>query len=115
MPEENKAAMHGIRKRGGKASGENVERLGLVLMELGAEQINEMQLKGGLLVEEIKTAAARAGLHAGDVILAIGNDEVRTLQQCNEILKSVQKGRNVALLVRRGDNTFYVPLKLDEK
>ena len=69
-----------IAQGGGSGAGESVARLGLVLSELSAEQKNELQVKGGLLVEEVKgTSAARAELHRGDVILAIGNIEVGSL------------------------------------
>ena len=97
-------------------AGESVARLGLVLSELSAEQKNESQVKGGLLVEEVKgTAAARAELRRGDIILAIGNVEVSSLEQFNEALKQIPKGRNVALLIRREDGAYYIALKLDEK
>ena len=103
--------------QGGSAgTGETVARLGLVVSELSAEQKNELQVKGGLLVEEVKgTAAARAGLRRGDVILAIGNVEVSAVEQFNEVLKQIPKGRNVALLVWRDDGAYYLALKLDEK
>ena len=115
LHEGNKLAMHGDKKVGNVSTGESVERLGLVLSELSARQKNEMQLKGGLLVEEVQSAAARADLRTGDVILAIGNDEVSSLEQCNNILKQISKGRNAALLVQRGDSAVYIALRLDEK
>ena len=115
MPSDGQLAQGG--GDGGNAGeGENVARLGLVLGELNAEQKNELQVKGGLLVEEVKgAAAARAELHRGDVILAIGNVEVVSIEQFNEVLKHIPKGRKVALLVRRSDGAHYVALKLDEK
>ncbi len=111
MPGDGQVAMGGS-----TGAGESVARMGLVLSELSAEQKNELQVKGGLLVEEVKgTAAARAELRRGDVILAIGNVEVGTLEQFNEVLKQIPKGRNAALLVRRDDGAYYIALKLDEK
>ncbi len=101
---------------GSTGPGESVARLGLVLSELSAEQKNELQVKGGLLVEEVKsTSAARAELRRGDIILAIGNVEVGSVEQFNEALKQIAKGRNIALLVRRDDGVYYIALKLDEK
>jgi hypothetical protein len=32
-----------------------------------------------------------------------------------ELIRPLAKGRSVALLVRRGENTSYVAVKLDEK
>ncbi|TXT25889.1 MAG: protease Do [Gallionellaceae bacterium] len=107
----------GQQAQGGPAgAGESLARLGLVVSELSAEQKSELQVKGGLLVEEVKSsAAARADLRRGDIILAIGNVEVSSLDQFNEILKQMPKGRNVALLVRRDEGAYYLALKLDEK
>jgi serine protease Do len=99
---------------GGAVTGESVARLGLVLSEMNAEQKNELQVNGGLVVEDAKGAAARE-LQRGDVILAIGNLEIGSLEQFNEALKQIPKGHNVALLVRREDTTSYIALKLDEK
>ncbi|TAJ76522.1 MAG: DegQ family serine endoprotease [Gallionellaceae bacterium] len=104
-------------KNGGNAAPatESSERLGLTLSELTGEQKAELQVDGGLLVEDAKGVAARSDLHRGDVILAIGNLAIRSLEQFNEVLKQIPKGRNVALLVRRGDVTSYLAIKLDEK
>ena len=94
---------------------ESGERLGLELAELTSEQKAELQVDGGLLVEDAKGAAARAELRRDDVILAIGNIPLKSVEQFNDILRHIPKGKNVALLVRHGDATSYVPIKLDEK
>lgn len=98
-----------------QSQSQSVSRLGLTLSELNDAQKAELQVEGGLLVEEVKGAAARSELQRGDVILAIGNIELRTVEQFNEVLKRVEQGRNIALLVRRSDGTVYVPIRLDEK
>ena len=115
MPDDNRVAQS-ARPQAGKAdSGENIARLGLVLSELTEEQKRELEIDSGLLIEEVKSAAARAELRPGDVILSLGNIEARSLNQFNEELKKIPKGRNVALLVRRGELTLYVAIRLDEK
>jgi len=104
-------------KRGANpaTTSESSERLGLELAELTSEQKAELQVDGGLLVEEAKGAAARAELRRDDVILAIGYIQLRSVEQFNDILRHIPKGKKVALLVRHGDATSYVPIKLDEK
>jgi len=94
---------------------ESSERLGLELSELTPEQKTALQVDGGLLVLDAKGAAARSELHREDIILAINNIPVKSLEQFNDLLKQIPKGKNVALLVRHGDTTSYVPIKLDEK
>jgi serine protease Do len=114
MPEDGKS-VHASKKQDDDA-GETVSRLGIAVSELSKEQQQELQINGGLLVEDVKGSAARAaGLHQGDVLLAIGNVQIRSLAQLNEFIKQVPKGKNVALLVRRDDSASYVAIKLDEK
>ena len=114
MPEDGLLARSA--KQPSENTGEMIARLGIAVSELNADQLEELQVSGGLLVEEVKGSAARAaGLHPGDVLLSIGNVPIRSLAQLNEMLKQVPNGRNVALLVRRGDNATYIAIKLDEK
>jgi serine protease Do len=100
---------------GAEGTSESETRLGLVVSELNDQQKAELQVEGGLIVEDMKGPAARSQLQRGDVILAIGNIEIHSFEQFNEALKKVPKGSNIALLVRRSEGTVYVPIKLDEK
>jgi serine protease Do len=114
MPEEAKLAQSP--KKPSEKAAEMILRLGIAVSELSVEQRQELQISGGLLVEDVKGSAARAaGLHPGDVLLSLGNVPIRSLAQLNELLKQVPNGRNVAFLVRRGDSASYVAIKLDEK
>ncbi|MDO8465924.1 MAG: DegQ family serine endoprotease [Gallionella sp.] len=114
MPEDGKLAR--AAKKLADDVAEAISRLGIAVSELSKEQQQVLQVSGGLLVEEVKGSSARvAGLQQGDVLLAIGNISIRSLSQFNEILKQIGKGRNVALLVRRGDAASYVAIRLDEK
>ena len=102
-------------KQSGNVKGE-ITRLGITVSELSVEQQQELKVAGGLVVEEVNGIAPRtAGLSQGDIILAMGNVQIRSLAQFENLLKQVAKGRNVALLVRRGENVLYVAIRLDEK
>jgi len=108
MPEEGARLAEVAR---GHADEGFVERLGLVLTEPVRDEV-----RSGLQVVEVKGTAARAaGIQSGDVLLAVGNTPLRSLNQLIEIIKHVPKGRNVALLVRRGEAASYVAIRLDEK
>ena len=110
MPEEKTAQRPG---RKDTKPGNVVARLGLTLSELSSEQRKELALSGGLLVEDAQGAAAKAGIRRGDVLLAINNQDVKSVDQLNQLLGQFEKARSVALLIRRGDGALYVPLRLD--
>jgi serine protease Do len=46
------------------------------------------------------------------VILALNNQEVKSAEELNRLLASSDKARSVALLIKRGDASIYVPLRL---
>jgi serine protease Do len=87
-------------------------RFGLVVSELTAERQRQLNVDHGLLVENVRGSAAKAGIRRGDVILAVGNTEIATVEQFVRLLNQVPAGQTVALLVRRGDNALYIPLKI---
>ena len=87
-------------------------RGGLVLSALNADQLDELKLDHGLLVEEATGDAVRSGIRVGDVILAVNNAEVSTVEAFRKAIAAVPTGKSAAILIRRGDNSLYVPLKL---
>lgn len=88
------------------------DQAGLVVSALKAEQKRQLKIESGVLVEEAVGAAARAGVRPGDVIVAAGNQPVNS---ADDLAKAINvKGRkSVALLVKRGDGSIYIPLRLD--
>jgi len=56
--------------------------------------------------------AARAGIQAGDIIMAVGNVAVNDAKDLAGALE-VKGRKTVALLIKRGDESSYVPLRLD--
>lgn len=103
MPGEEKAAA---------ADQKSYSRGGLVLSELTPAQRKELKLGGGLLVEEATGDALRAGIREGDLILAVNNTEVRTVEQFRKLIGAVAVGKSAAILVRRGESSLYIPLKI---
>ncbi len=86
-------------------------KLGLNLADLTAEQRKELDITGGVLVEEASGAAAKAGLQNGDVILSINNSEIHSVQEFNQTLAHLDPKKMLALLVKRGDNAEFMTLK----
>lgn len=89
--------------------------LGLWLAELTPDQQQQLKISGGLLVENASGQAAQAGIRRGDVILAVNNADLKSVDQFNQILQKAGGKGTVALLVRRGSNVWYAPIKLDGK
>lgn len=90
-------------------------RIGLILRELTPQQKKRINGKNGLLVLEAQGAAAQAGIRRGDVILGMNNSDVQTVEQFNKQLTAMPSGKTVALLVQRGENTLYLPIKVNGK
>lgn len=87
-------------------------RAGLALSELAPEQKSRLKVEQGLLVRSATGPAQRAGIRPGDVILAVNDVPMNSLSAFEELLARSGKDASVALLVRRGPETIYVPLKL---
>jgi serine protease Do len=96
-----------------KAEGGGLEKsgkLGLALRPLTQEERKQIEAEGGLLVEGAEGPAARAGVQAGDVILALNNQPVKSVDQLRRL---VDRSRgSVALLIQREGNKIYVPIRL---
>jgi serine protease Do len=112
MPAEEKIAQKSAPKR---AKGEeSAGKLGITVSDLSPDQKKELNVENGVLVEDVAQGpAARAGIRPGDVILSINNDDVKSAAQVNQILAKFEKGRTVALLVRRGETTSFMTVKVN--
>ncbi len=85
-------------------------KLGLAVRPLTEEERKQIEAEGGLLVEQSEGPAARAGVQAGDVILAFNNQPVKTVDQLRRL---VDRSRgSIALLIQREGNKIYVPIRL---
>ncbi|MPS49773.1 DegQ family serine endoprotease [Methylobacillus sp.] len=87
-------------------------RLGLTLRELTPQQRRSLNGRNALVVVDAQGAAAQAGIRRGDLILALNNTEVQSLEQFTKQVNAVPAGKTVALLVQRENNTLYVPVKV---
>ncbi len=85
-------------------------KLGLVVRPLTSDEQHEAKTQGGLLVERSRGPAADAGLQQGDIVLAANGARVAS---ADELRSAVEKSKgHVALLVQRGDNRLFVPVKV---
>ncbi len=101
-------------KTGEKPSKESASTdLGLAVRDLAPEERKALGVDYGLVVEDVTGgSAAGSRIQAGDVILAVNQDRFRSVEEFNKLIAQRKKGENVALLVRRGDASVYVPIEI---
>lgn len=85
-------------------------RLGVVVRSLTPEERRSAELSGGVVVQEVAGAAARAGIQAGDVILSLNDQRITSAEQLRSVV--AKAGKRVAVLVERGDSRIFVPIDL---
>jgi len=85
--------------------------IGASVSDLSEAQKRELKLRGGVVVDAVEGAAARAGLREGDVILSINNAEVTDAKQFQSLVAKADKNRPISLMVRRGDWVNYLVVR----
>ena len=85
--------------------------IGLSVTELSDAQKKELRVRGGVRVESVEGAAARAGLREGDVILSVDNVDISDSKQFAAIAAKAEKAKSVSVLVRRGEWTNYIVIR----
>jgi S1-C subfamily serine protease len=63
-------------------------------------------------VQRSESTARRAGIYAGDIVLAVNGLAVRTPQELGARLAAARPGEVVALLVERLGSRAFVPLRI---
>jgi serine protease Do len=92
--------------------------LGVVLDDVGPDDVSRLQLaeERGALVKEVTSdsAAAKAGLKEGDVILSYQAEVVQSAAQLARLVRETPAGRKVALEVRREGSIQKLTATLEE-
>jgi serine protease Do len=91
-----------------KPKAESTNALGLTVSDITDAQRKELRVRGGVSVDTVDGAAARAGLRAGDVILAVQDTDITDAKQFDGVIKALTKDRPARLLVRRDELTQWV-------
>ena len=86
-------------------------RIGLMVTDLSAKQKEELKGQGGVVVTEVRPDA-RADVRRGDILLSVvhkgQHTEIRSVEQLNKILSTLDKSAVFTLQVRRGDSMAFV-------
>ncbi|MBI3561347.1 MAG: DegQ family serine endoprotease [Gammaproteobacteria bacterium] len=93
-----------------------VNRLGLSVEELSADIRTREEIKqGGVVVTKVSDGpASDAGIHRGDIILKLNNQDVKGVANFREIVEALPKGKSVAVLIQRHRSPMYIPLKTSD-
>jgi serine protease Do len=85
-------------------------RLGVAVRDLTPEERRQAQLKGGVVVEKVAGAAARAGIQPGDIVLSLNGEPIVRADQLRSLV--AKAGKRIAVLIERGDSRLFVPVDL---
>ena len=112
-PKELSTTLGGVPKDKATASSDTREvqrgQLGLALRPLSPQEQRQSGAEG-LLIEQSAGPAAKAGIQPGDVLLSLNGVPVRDIEQVKAEL--AKAGKTVALLVQRGDDKIFVPVRI---
>jgi serine protease Do len=85
-------------------------RLGVVVRALTPEEQRQAEVNGGVVVQNVAGAAARAGIQPGDVVLAVNGERIVSAEQLRSLI--AKAGKRIAVLVERGDSRIFIPVDL---
>ena len=87
-------------------------RLGIVVADLTPEQKKDMKVPAGVLVTEVKPDARAPEVRKGDVLMTLvykgQHTELKSAEQFNKLLASLDKNAVITLQVKRGESTAFV-------
>jgi len=92
------------------SSGADKGRLGVAVRALTPEEQSQADSKGGVVVEEVAGAAAKAGIQPGDIVLSVNGEPINSTTQLRALV--AKAGKNIALLIERGDARLFVPVEI---
>jgi serine protease Do len=88
-----------------------VQVLGLTVSDLTDAVKKELGSKGGVQVDSVADAAARAGLREGDVIMTVANVSVGSVKELEAVLAKLDKTKPIPVLFRRGEWAQYTVIR----
>lgn len=84
--------------------------LGLTVRPLSSAEKSQLQTLSGVVVIRAEGAAAKAGIRAGDVIIALNNEPVDSAESLKALIDRTKE--RVAVLIQRNASRFFVPVPL---
>jgi serine protease Do len=85
--------------------------LGLAVSDIPTDQMKALKLHNGVQIDAVDGPAVRVGLQKGDIVLRVGDTDITSAKQFDDLTSHLDPQKMVALLVRRGENTQFVPIR----
>lgn len=86
-------------------------KLGIAVADLSAGQKSALGVDHGVQVQQVAPgAAAQAGVQPGDIILQLGSRRIDSANALRAASAQLADGKPVALLVKRGEDTIFLPV-----
>ncbi|MEQ9066982.1 MAG: PDZ domain-containing protein, partial [Gimesia chilikensis] len=89
--------------------------LGLVIEEANRSTLEQLEINAGVVVGsvEVGSAAAKAGLLAGDILVQIAFEQIDSPERFDEIVADLEPGSVVPILFYRGDTAIFRTIRVD--
>ena len=93
------------------------QQLKITVTTLDAEQRERVKIaEGSVIVSEIQPGPAReSGMLLGDVIVSVDSKKIEGPRHFDEIIRGLEPGRTVAVLVRREQGPIFLAIKLQDE
>ena len=85
------------------------EQLGMTLRELNRDEQKMLKTEAAIIVEAVNGIAAKSGIQAGDLIIAINSKRVSSIKQFRDVVD--RAGKRAAVLIQREGNMMFIPLR----
>lgn len=114
LPEDN-SQMIGSASKNTPKPVQQVNRLGIVVVELSANQ--NRKYGDGVLVQRVESGqdGALSGIVAGDIISMIHGEHISSVADFNRVVESLPEGRSVPMQIVRRGSTMFIPLRLSSQ
>lgn len=88
--------------------------LGIKVRDMLPSEKKNAFYKSGVVVTDIEpnSPADIAGIQEGDIIFTINQKTIKTTKDFNQIVKGLRKGTVINLFLQRGNQTFYIAIRV---
>ncbi len=88
-------------------------RLGISVRELTPQERQKAGVDYGVVVLDVRAEGIGGGrVRPGDIIVAVNQSRFQSMEEFQKLIAAQEKGATVALLVRRGEASLFVPMEV---